>query len=153
VSDLKGYSQLQARFKALGKTEQLVRKIVIRGTANAKHIVPRKTGNLGRTIRPGRITPTTGELVAGGRLNVGYAKPVEVGSRPHIIRPVRRKALAWGGDRRLSGSLRTGASATHFATIVHHPGNRPHPYLVPGLQEAVKQEGSKAVVALWDSGA
>lgn len=158
MSDLKGFSQLQARMKAIGKTEVVVRSIVIHGVANAKHLVPRKTSNLGRTIRPGRITATSGELVAGGTQNVGYARYVEQGTRPHVIRPKpgrvgrngRPAALAWGGNRRLSRSLRSGAQATHFAREVHHPGTRAHPYLVPGLQQAANEQGISAIVELWN---
>lgn len=161
MSGLQGASALQARLRAIGKTEVLVRSIVITGVAFAKHDVPRKTGNLGRTIRPGRITKDSGELVAGGTLKVGYAADVERGTRPHIIRPRpgrvgrngRPAALAWGGSRRLSGSLRSGASPTNFARLVHHPGTRAHPFLVPGLQRAAKEQGISTIVRLWNEGA
>lgn len=161
MSDLRGYSQLQARMKAIGKTEVVVRSIVIHGVANAKHLVPHKTRNLSRTIRPGRITATSGELVAGGTRNVGYARYVEQGTRPHVIRPKpgrvgrngRPAALAWGGARRLTGTLRSGAQATHFAREVHHPGTRAYPFLVPGLQQAANEEGVAAVVKLWNDAA
>jgi hypothetical protein len=153
MSTLEGYGPLQARLAALGHTETLVQSIIIHAVADAAHIVPVKTGNLRRTIRPGTITATEGQLLAGGERNVGYARDVEQGTRPHVIRPVRRKALAWGGPRRLSGSLRSGAQATTFATIVHHPGTRAHPYLVPGLQKAVDEAGVTAIVKLWDDAA
>src|SRR6478609_9137725 len=144
---------MQARLNAIGKTEVLVRDIVIHGVAYAKAAVPRKTSNLGRTIRPGRISATYGELIAGGQRNVGYARFVEEGTRPHIIRPRTKKALAWGGPRRLTGSLRSGASPTHFAKVVHHPGTKAHPYLVPGLQRAVNETGTSAIVKLWNDAA
>jgi hypothetical protein len=144
---------MQARLKAIGNTEVLVRDIIIHGVAYAKAEVPRKTANLARTIRPGRITADSGELVAGGTQNVGYARYVEQGTRPHIIRPRNKKALAWGGQRRLSGSLRSGSKPDHFATIVHHPGTKAHPFLVPGLQKAVNQEGLDIIVKLWNGAA
>lgn len=162
MSDLKGFSQMQARLRALEKAPQtVVGQIVIHAVAIAKHKVPRKTSNLGRTIRPGRITANSGELMAGGSLQVGYARYVEQGTRPHIIRPKpgrvgrngRPAALAWGGNRRLSGSLRSGSSPTHFAREVHHPGTKAHPYLVPALEEAAKTEGVQAVVKIWNSAA
>lgn len=153
MSALQGKVQLERRFAAIAKTEVLVRTIIVHGVAEAKHLVPRKTGNLGRSIRPGRITATSGELIAGGVLRVGYARFVEQGTRPHIIRPRNRKALAWGGSRRLSGSLRSGSAPTNFATLVHHPGTRAKPYLVPGLQKAAKEQGSDAIVKLWNEGA
>jgi hypothetical protein len=152
---------MQARLKAIGQTEVVVRSIVIHGVANAKHEVPRKTGNLGRTIRPGRITKTSGEIIAGGQLRVGYARPVELGSKPHIIRPKagrsgrngRPAALAWGGSRTLGGRLRAGGGPTHFARVVHHPGSKGHPFLVPGLQKAAKEQGIGAIVKLWNDAA
>lgn len=153
MSDLKGASQLQARIKAIGQTEPLMRAIIIRGRRNALLRYTRqskKTGNLGRTIRPGHITATKGELIAGGRNRIGYAGDVERGTRPHLIRPRKGKVLAWGGQRRLSGNLRTGAKPTHFAALVHHPGSRAKPYLVPGLQEAAAQEGLDTVVSAWN---
>lgn len=162
---LKGAAQLNARFRAIGQTEVLVRDIVIHGVREAKLIVPHKTRNLSRTIRIGRITATTGELLAGGTQKVGYAGAVERGSKPHIIRPKagrsgrngRPATLAWGGPRTLSGRLRVsgGVSArpTNFAREVHHPGTRARPYLVPGLQRAVKTRGVTAVVELWNGAA
>lgn len=165
MSDLKGYHQLQARLTAISKTEVLVRIIIIHGVAEAKHLAPFKTGNLRRTIRPGRISATQGELVAGGALRVGYAGDVERGTRPHVIRPKagrtgrngRPAALAWGGPRTLGGRLRVSggvqASPTHFARVVNHPGTRAHPYLVPGLRKAADDQGTKAIVELWNGAA
>lgn len=122
----------------------------------AKDDVPRKTGNLGRTIRVASVDPRrqSVQVVAGGSRNVGYAGWVEFGTRAHTIRPRRRKVLAWGGARRLSGTLRSGARATNFATIVHHPGTRPKPYLVPGAKKALAQvDKSRAVIEAWNKAA
>lgn len=153
MSDLKGKAQLQARLTAIGKTQGLMQSIVIHGVREAKLLYTRqskKTGNLGRSIRPGRVSATKGEIIAGGRLKVGYAAFVERGTRPHIIRARNKRALAWGGPRRLSGSLRTGAAPTHFATLVHHPGTKAKPFLVPGLQKAAKEQGLDTIVAAWN---
>ena len=92
---------------------------------------------------------------------MGYAAAVETGSRPHVIRPKAGRtgrnghpaALAWGGSRRLSGNLRKGASPTNFAREVHHPGTRPHPYLIPGLRIAAEQEGVSGIVTIWNGAA
>jgi hypothetical protein len=166
VGSLQGADKLQARFRAIGRSpEVLISRIVIRGVANAKRRVRHKTRNLSRTIRPGRVTATTGEVLAGGVNKVGYAEDVERGTRPHIIRPKagrrgrngRPASLAWGGPRTLGGRLRVSggvtASPTHFASVVHHPGTRAKPYLKPGLQEAVGQEGVTGVVELWNGAA
>ncbi len=150
MSSLQGADALHRRFAAIARTDVLVREIIIHGVREAKILVPRRTGNLGRTIRPGIITRNSGEVMAGGRNGVGYAAAVEQGTGPHIIKPRNRKVLAWGGARRLSGSLRTGAKATNFATIVHHPGNKAHPYLVPGLQKAANEQGVQVIIKLWN---
>lgn len=154
---LKGERQLQARFKAIGQTDVLVRTIIIHGVREAKLLVPRKTGNLGRTIRPGSIRKDYGELLAGGQRNIGYARYVELGTKPHIIRPRTKKSLAWGGPRTLGGRLRVSggvtARPTHFARLVHHPGTKAHAYLRPGLEKAVKTQGIDAIVKLWNGAA
>lgn len=153
---LQGKRQLQARLTAIGKTEVLMQSIVIHGVREAKLLYTRqskKTGNLGRTIRVGRVSATRGELIAGGRFSVGYAAAVERGTGPHVIRPRNKRALAWGGSRRLSGQLRSGARATHFATVVHHPGTKAKPYLVPGLQKSAKDQGLDTIVSQWNKSA
>ena len=145
-----GEGALRARLKAIGQTELLMREIVIHGVTEAKALVPRKTGHLFRTIRPGRVDRHGGEIKAGGTRLVGYARAVELGSGPHVIRPRKAKVLAWGGSRRLSGSLRTGSRPTHFARKVNHPGSRAKPYLRPGLQKAAEQFGIAKIVQLWN---
>lgn len=151
---LQGGKQLDARLKAIGRAPKgLLREVAIRGTAEAKALVPRKTGNLGRTIRIGTVTDTYAEIRAGGALNVGYAGAVEYGSRPHVILPKRRKALAWGGSRTLAGGLRSGSSATNFARRVNHPGTKPQPFLIPGMRRALERVGLGAIVKAWDEAA
>ena len=81
---------------------------------------------------------------------------MEHGAKPHIIKPKSERqrfagpflkgqkgqhrggVLAWGGPVRLSGRLRSGGQATMFATIVHHPGNKPYPFLMPGAKKATE---------------
>ncbi len=72
-------------------------------------LAPERTGRLRASIRIDRrplmaiIGPTT-----------YYAKYVELGTRPHIIRPRRARFLHfWIGEREI------------FAKVVHHPGTRP----------------------------
>lgn len=151
---LVGGKQLQARLTAIGKAPpELLREIAIRGVAEAKHLVPRKTGNLGRTIRLGSITATQAEIRAGGTQQVGYAAAVEYGSRPHVIVPRRAKVLAWGGARTLAGGLRAGAKATNFAARVNHPGTKAKPFLFPGLEKALGIVGLGGLVERWNRAA
>jgi len=150
---LKGSKQLKARLDAIGDTRKLLGRIALAGVAESKRIVPRRTGNLGRTIRLGAVTPKSAEVLAGGRLNVGYAAAVEFGTRPRTIVPRRARVLAWGGERTLGGRLRSGARPTHFARKVHHPGSRAKPYLRPGIAKAVAKVGPGMIIASWNGAA
>lgn len=149
-----GQRQLAARLTALSKApKDMLREVGLTAVADAKRIVPRQTGNLGRTIRIGSMTDTSVEVKAGGQLNVGYAAAVEYGSRPHVIRPKRAKALAWGGPRTLGGRLRSGGSPTHFAKVVNHPGTKPKPFLIPAFEFALRKLGISQIVERWNEAA
>lgn len=148
MSSIRGIPQLQARLRAIGEMEPELRALQLATIREAKLIVPVKTGHLRRSIVPGSVTKTHATVEA----RTPYAATVELGSKPHIIRPKKAKVLAWGGTRRLSGALARGSSATHFATEVHHPGTKPHPYLIPGAKKAIS--GIKdAMVKLWNEAA
>ena len=170
--ELEGVTPLQRRLQALASgeyTRPTLGAFGLLAVQRAKGHVPRKTGNLDRTIRVGDIDVPgrTVKVVAGGtgrrganqygvhtRSSVGYASHVEYGTGPHVILPRNRKALAWGGPRRLSGSLRKGAKATSFARRVNHPGTRARPYLRPGAVEALREVGlSGHVVTVWNEAA
>jgi len=157
--ELEGVTPLQRRLQALASGEYARPTLGAFGllaVQRAKGHVPRKTGNLDRTIRVGDIDVPgrTVKVVAGGVRAVGYASHVEYGTGPHVILPRNRKALAWGGPRRLSGSLRKGAKATSFARRVNHPGTRARPYLRPGAVEALREVGlSGHVVTVWNEAA
>lgn len=148
-----GEAQLQHRLRAIGDTSKLMGTVAQRGVQEAKALVPRRTGNLARTIRVGSITATSATVLAGGgRDAVGYAAAIEFGSRAHDIVPRKAKVLAWGGARTLGGRLRKGAKPTFFAKRVHHPGTRPHPFLVPGLRKAASKFGVDGIIKAWNSG-
>lgn len=148
-----GIDKLAKRLENVADTRKYLGAVGIDAVAEAKARVPRRTGNLGRTIRLGSVTKEAVEVHAGGRLGVGYAAAVEFGSRAHEIVPVRRKALAWGGARTLGGRLKSGARPTHFARRVRHPGTRAQPYLLPGMLFAVQRAGGKFIVKQWNDGA
>ena len=155
MGDLEGYAQLQARLNAIGQVDgrlgsRIIRRWQVKTAAGANERVPRRTGNLGRSIQPGPITGDSGTVVA----QASYAGYVERGTRPHDIRPVRAPVLAWGGTRLLTGSLASGSSPTHFARSVHHPGTRPRPFLGPAAQEALDASGlSDEYVVAWNGAA
>jgi len=148
--------------------EQLVRRLTAAGLQNgrvgsrmlrrwqlvtvrlAKERVPKRTGNLQRSIHPGPVGVTAATVEA----SASYAGYVEFGTRPHTIVPVRARVLAWGGARRLTGSLRTGARPTNFARLVHHPGTRPRPFLMSAGQQALEEANLAAeIVVAWNEAA
>lgn len=146
---IQGTAALQRRLKAIGETRPLMRALQLSSIAEANRLVPRKTGNLQRSIHAGLLTDTTAEIKAGAR----YAVFVEKGTKPHIIRPKNRKALRWPNSRRLSGRARSG-SGFSFATIVHHPGTRAQPFLIPGARAALaKGKLTDVIVAEWNGAA
>ena len=130
----------------------VMRSLGLSTVREAKLLVHRKTGNLGRSIHVSSTTPTTATVVASAR----YAADVEFGTRAHTITPRAAKALRWAASasgRRLSGAPRVGA-AVIFAKRVHHPGTKPYPFLVPGAKAAVAKSGLRdAVVKLWNEAA
>ena len=147
MGDLIGYQALNARITAVasprtiaatGKRWQLA---TVRG---AKIRVPRKTGNLGRTIHPGVLTETMARV----EVSANDAAAVELGRRAVTIRPKpgrigrngRPAALAWGGARRLSGTLRSGSSPEFFAREVHQPARPGRPFLRPAAIEALQDD-------------
>ena len=147
-----GIPQLRARIEAIKPNRGLMAKIALSAVREQKLLAPRKTGNLGRSIHLGAVTPTRAETVA----SADYAIYVERGTRPHVIRPRNRKALRWAADSgsaRLSGSPRTGGRV-RFARRVQHPGSKAKPFMVPGAKKAVEAAGLKAtVVEQWNRAA
>lgn len=149
-----GIPQLQRRLTAVSQVGELVlRSWQLATIGFAKAYAPKRSGHLKQTIHPGVL----GELKATVEVSAAYAAPQEFGSRAHDILPVRAKVLAWGGARRLTGTLRSGAQAEHFARRVRHPGNPAVLYLTRGSQRALdelKQHGfADAVVATWNDAA
>ena len=147
---VKGLSQLLSRFAAIQPSPKLMRDLALTAVREQKKIVPRKTGNLGRSIVVGRVTDTYAETVA----TANYAAYVELGTRPHVIRPRNKKVLRFAprGSGRLSGSPRSGGSVV-FARRVNHPGTKPKPYMVPGATKAVQDLGADFIVRQWNSAA
>lgn len=165
MAGLEGSRDLQNKLIALQNgtaNVMILRQMGTEVVSRAKDKVPQKTRNLHRTIRVDEVNEAqqTVRVVAGSTNGkVGYAQYVEFGTKPHVIvpKPGRRgrngrpAALAWGGDRRLSGNLRSGARPTNFAARVNHPGTRPRPYLIPAAQETVRSVRlAPTVVKVWN---
>ena len=86
---------------------------------DAQRYCPERTGALARSIEHHL---EDGDLIvsATGSDERTYAAYVELGTRPHEIRPSSKQALFWEG-------------AAHPVAAVHHPGTRPQPFLRPAL--------------------
>ena len=156
---LQGYAAAQRRLTAISTVKlgpTLMRKLALQATADAKLLVPRKTGNLGRSIHVGVVTSTAAQVVA----SANYAAYVEHGTGPHEITPNAKKALRWvaaGYSKRLSGTATKATQAAGgfaFAKVVHHPGTKAHPYMMPGAVSAVAKAGlAEVVVTAWNDAA
>jgi hypothetical protein len=149
---------LTPRLKAIQSgrfKEHVIGEVAKLGVRYAKEMVPKKTGNLNRSIRVGRVTANSAQMLAGGQGQVGYAAHVEFGTKGgQMLRPVHKKALAWGGNRRLSGSLRSGAGAEFFSMGHKRGATKAKPYLVPGAKKALQESGmATAVVKAWNDAA
>ena len=152
MSVIVGLSALEKRMVAVSHPRGVMQMLGLVTVREAKLLVHRKTGNLGRSIRVQSVTDTSATIIAGAR----YAGFVEFGTRAHEITPRARKALRWAASpagRRLSGAPRVGAAVV-FAKRVHHPGTKPYPFLVPGARRAVAGSGLRDVVIdAWNGAA
>lgn len=104
--------QLTGLVDAAAKKEAMSR-VVLSGEGIMKREVPVKRGTLRRSITS-RVEQGGDRGVVGTNLN--YARAVNDGSKPHIIRPKTAKALFWKG-------------ALHPVRSVNHPGNRPNDFV------------------------
>lgn len=153
-STIDGVDSLIARLNAIGDPrlgQDILRQIGDRTVLNAKTAVPRKTGNLGRSIQI--IEATDEEVTVAAQAS--YARAVEEGTQPHTITPRAKKALRWAATaskRRLSGRPAKRARVRWaFAKWVRHPGTGPRPYLIPGARKALDDTDiGEAVVEVWN---
>jgi hypothetical protein len=104
--------QLTGLVDAAAKKDAMSR-VVIAGEGIMKREAPVKRGGLRRSI--------TSRVERGGDrgmvgTNLKYARAVNDGSRPHIIKPTRAKALFWRG-------------ALHPVRSVNHPGNKANDFV------------------------
>jgi hypothetical protein len=160
AESIRGMRQLNARLDNISDTQQILRKLQIDTVAEAKRLtVPiRKTGNLGRSIRPGFLSARKAFVNA----EASYAAYVEKGTgiygpRHKPIVPRTKKVLAWrtgavilSGRSRVKGGVEQAGWA--FARSVR--GRKATPFLEPGARKAVEKGGLKDVVInLWTEGA
>lgn len=154
MAEIEGMRQLQSRLASVSKVTFGVNAMRMLGQAAVREQMlltqpNKKTGTTQRSIHVSAVTATSVSTQA-----AAAARWLEFGTKPHIIRPKVAKVLAWGGPRRLTGTLREGASATHFAMVVHHPGSKPYPFMMPGARKAVEKAGLlDRIVVAWNNGA
>jgi hypothetical protein len=86
-----------------------------------------KTGALARSLRL-RPEGDSAWIIDHNLQSAPHAVFVHWGTRPHVIRPSKKKALRW-----VSGSNFV------FAKFVNHPGYAGDPWLVKAADEAVRQ--------------
>ena len=117
VIDLKGTSEdiradVQKVLKKSGFNIEAKAKLNIANNGSVK------TGHLRRGI-----TTDIGNMeVTVHTSNIKYARGVEEGTRPHIIRAKNKKALYWKG-------------AKHPVKSVRHPGSKAKPFLIPAFEK------------------
>jgi hypothetical protein len=119
---------LNRTFRATSRSEgEIAARQVV---ARAKVLAPVDTGRLRASIRVERRS-TFGlrqRWTVGS--DVEYAPMVNDGTRPHIIRPRRAKALKF-----------TVGGRTVYAAVVRHPGTRARPFLDRALADVARSRG------------
>lgn len=150
---VQGADGLRRRLEAIGDTQAVMKALQMSVVREAHARVPKKTGDLYRSIVPADLTPTRAKVVAAKE----YARYVEEGTgvygpKKKPIVPKKAKALRWYGNARLSGRARTdprNQSTVHFARSVK--GRRATPFLEPGARAAASKSGLKnVVVTKWN---
>lgn len=111
----------------------LIRRSTLRVAARAKVNAPNQHGKLRQSITT-KISGMTGEVA----VNVDYAGAVEFGSRPHKIRPRRKKALAFKPG---AGFRFWDESGRVVVKEVDHPGTEAQPFLRPAVEKEVQVIG------------
>jgi hypothetical protein len=152
MADIKGLPQLLSRFNAIKPNERLMRDLALSAVREQKIEVPRRSGNLGRSIHIGRVTPNEAQTIA----SASYALYVHEGTKAHDIRPKNRKALRFpadGGSATLGGRVRSGGKV-RFAKRVRHPGTKANPFMTRGAKKAIEARGfATHVIERWNRAA
>ena len=118
-----GIAELMARCRAVGANAQpltnaAVAKVSFEIQRDIRAEAPHRTGALQRSV----LVENMGDSAAVSA-NEKYAIYVEKGTDPHVIVPVKKKALFWKG-------------ALHPVAMVNHPGTKANPFFKRGLDKA-----------------
>lgn len=159
MTTVQGVDALQRRLKAVGEPKPLLRALQLAVISEAQKLVPRKTGNLQRSIVPGEITDTSARVV----VNAKYGLYVEKGTGVHGPKKRRiepGKVMHWqGGGKakvRLSGRsrVRRGQSLGDDVFATSTQGAKAQPFLEPGAKKAVEASGvADIIIEQWNGAA
>lgn len=127
----RGLREIQAKFGKLPeKAREIMGDAVLEGAeVTAKHIraeAPVRSGTLRDSISIRFRWPDEAWVFVAEPAHT-YALFTELGTRPHMIRPVSGKALRFDID------------GIVFAKYVFHPGTRPNPFFDRGFRAAEKE--------------
>lgn len=113
---------------------QLVQRAQRQTLSRAKVTSPVDSGALRNShlAEPIKVSgdKVTTEITAEGGAKQQYAMAVHEGTRPHVIKPRRKKVLSWKG-----------AEGRVFATAVNHPGSAPRPWLLNAVKATAPKLG------------
>ena len=99
-------------------------------------LADRRSGNLMNSHIRTPIAISGKKITAGIENTAEYALFVHEGTKPHVIRPRRQKALYFVSPGR--PPWRPGPV---FTKLVHHPGTKPRPWLRMAALEVSKKHG------------
>jgi len=153
AEQMRGQDALNRRLKAIGDTKAVLHRLQLDVVAEAKRLAPRKTGNLGRLIQVGALTPTYAMVFSHAK----YSGWVEHGTgiygpRHAPIVPVRASVLRFPapGSATLGGRVRSGGSYVFARSVKGRPKT---PFMIPGAQAAAQKNGMKDVIITEWNGA
>lgn len=104
-----------------------------------RHSKPGGTGALFQSLY-NRSRPNNGREVGHDPQRAPHAVFVNLGTRPHEIRPRNKKALRWAGS-----------GVFHFAKVVKHPGYRGDAYMIEAATLAVREFRAIVDAAMKDT--
>lgn len=122
MADLQHYEETVSK-----NIQGAVARSTFRVGAGARKRVPVSNGKLRQSI-----TEKVGKMQGVIAVNADYAGAVEFGSKAHIIRPRRKKALAFKPGAGFKFWDESGRVVVKF---VKHPGTKAQPYLRPAMKE------------------
>ncbi len=114
------YAMLNGAKELKKVCDSVLRRHAEAAASTASRLAPKRTGRLAASIRYRR----EGEMSYSVGSELRYAPFVEYGTKPHLIRPVSAKVLAF-----------TVGAAKVFAKVVNHPGSKERPFLRPAFKE------------------